>query len=262
MEGIFGKLKRRLLLYKSLLTTVTSIIFTANVFGQADCPTSTCPPSSFINSVGINESINYWVKDNSPTIVELNSTINGKIYDLLGWHVTVPVYSQTSTGYGAIDLGLDYSLIKSAKFLGSDASLGINGGVLLPTGSAYFANPNANVYVGVDYAMTWGKIEYTQTADIQFVGLQAYTPVFGNVNDYVINADSFVAYQMDEVKVGAGIQQWYTTGSSVAFLGPKVEWSVSNNVSVECGVGFPVWQNISDDQQNTAVASLGFGVKF
>ncbi|NDD54670.1 hypothetical protein EBZ39_12490, partial [bacterium] len=153
------------------------------------------PAPAAINSVSVDETLTFWGKKNADTIVELDSTVKGKLYDLLGWHVTAPVYSQDTTGYGQIDIGVDYALVKDAKFLGAVTNLGVEGGAWLPTGSAGFGADNVNPHVGFNYDLTWGSLVYTQTFDVRWVGGYAYTPVFGTFNDYGLNAESFVAYK-------------------------------------------------------------------
>ena len=149
--------------------------------------------------------------------------------------------------------------IGDSSFLASAAS----GRPILGTpGSAGFGTPNVNPHVGVGYDMTWGSVSYTQTMDWRFVGKEAYTPVFGNAVDYLVNADSFVAYKWNTLAVGADLNQWYTSGSSVAFLGPKAAWQVSNSVSANAGVGFPVWQDAPQYEKNSCVVGLGVSIGF
>lgn len=220
------------------------------------------PAASAINSVTFTEGVQVWGKTDADTITELDSTLKGKLYDMLGWHVTVPVYSQNQTGYGAIDLGVDHQLVTNANIFGADTNLSVGGGAWLPTGSAGFGTPNVNPHVGVGYDMTWGSVSYTQTMDWRFVGKEAYTPVFGNAVDYLVNADSFVAYKWNTLAVGADLNQWYTSGSNVAFLGPKAVWNVSNSVSANAGVGFPVWQDAPQYEKNSCVVGLGVSIGF
>lgn len=228
----------------------------------APAPAAPAAAPAVVNSISVNESLTFWGKSNADTVVELDSTIKGKIYDLLGWHVTAPVYTQDYTGYGAIDLGVDYGVVKNAKFIGSVTNFSVEGGAWMPTGSAGYGTDNVNPHVGLNYDMTWGSIAYTQTFDYRWVGSVAYSPVFGNFNNYGINAESFVAYKWDTVSVGVDLNQWYTDGESVGFLGPKVDWAVANNVNLSAGIGIPVWQDIDAANKNSWNVTAGIGIKF
>lgn len=219
-------------------------------------------PTKVVSDVAVTEELTFWGKKNVDTVVELDSTVSGKLFELAGWHVTVPVYSQDYTGYGAIDLGLDYAVLSKVNFLGSVTNVAVEGGVWLPTGSAGFGTDNVNPHVGVNYDMTWGAVVYTQTFDYRFNGDVAYSPVFGNAANYLINAESFVAYKWNTLSIGADLNQWYTEGSDVAFLGPKAVWNVSNNVNLNAGCGFPVWQNVAAGFENSWNVTLGLGINF
>jgi hypothetical protein len=219
-------------------------------------------PTPVVSDVVVTEDLTFWGKKNADTVVELDSTVSGKLFELAGWHVTVPVYSQDYTGYGAIDLGLDYAVLSKVNFLGSVTNVAVEGGVWLPTGSAGYGTVNVNPHVGVNYDMTWGAVVYTQTFDYRFNGDVAYSPVFGNAATYLVNAESFVAYKWNTLSVGVDLNQWYTEGSDVAFLGPKAVWNVSNNVDVNAGFGIPVWQNVAAGNENSWNVTLGLGINF
>jgi len=219
-------------------------------------------PTKVVSDVVVTEELTFWGKKNVDTVVELDSTVSGKLFELAGWHVTVPVYSQDVTGYGAIDLGLDYAVLSKVNFLGSVTNVAVEGGVWLPTGSANFGTDNVNPHVGVNWDMTWGAAVYTQTFDYRWIGNYAYSPVFGALTDYAVNAESFVAYKWASLTVGADLNQWYTEGSDVAFLGPKAVWNVSNNVNLNAGCGFPVWQNVAAGSENSWNVTLGLGINF
>ena len=77
-----------------------------------------------------------------------------------------------------------------------------------------------------------------------------------------INAESFVAYKWSTLSVGVDLNQFYTEGSNVAFLGPKAVWNVANNVDVNAGVGIPVWQDVAVGSENSLNVTLGLGIKF
>jgi len=235
-----------------------------SVASAQSTPATTAPATApaVINSISVNESLTFWGKTNADTVVELDSTIKGKIYDLLGWHITAPVYTQDYTGYGALDLGADYGLVKDAKFIGSVTNFNLEGGAWMPTGSAGYGTDNVNPHVGFDYNMTWGSVVYTQTFDIRWVGSVAYSPVFGNFNNYGANAESFVAYKWDNLSVGVNLNQWYTDGENVGYLGPKAEWSVANNVNLSAGIGIPVWQEVNSANENSWNFTAGVGIKF
>jgi len=110
--------------------------------------------------------------------------------------------------------------------------------------------------------MTWGSFVYTQTFDVRWVGSYAYTPVFGTFNNYGLNAESFVAYKWSGFALGADLNQWYTDGSNVAYLGPKAQWAVANNVDLSAGFGVPVWQEVNAANENSWNVTLGLGIKF
>jgi len=219
-------------------------------------------PTPVVSDVVVTEDLTFWGKKNADTVVELDSTVSGKLFELAGWHVTVPVYSQDYTGYGAIDLGLDYAVLSKVNFLGSVTNVAVEGGVWLPTGSAGYGTDNVNPHIGANYDMTWGAVVYTQTFDYRFNGDVAYSPVFGNAATYLVNAESFVAYKWNTLSVGVDLNQWYTEGSDVAFLGPKAVWNVSNNVDVNAGFGIPVWQNVAAGNENSWNVTLGLGINF
>jgi len=241
---------------------VAAVVLAHSTFAQtASAPATKASPAMF-NSVSVDETLTFWGKKNVDTVTELDSTIKGKLYDLLGWHITVPVYSQDTTGYGAIDVGADYALFTGEKFLGSVTNFSVEAGAWMPTGSAGYGTDNVNPHVGFNYDMTWGSVVYTQSFDYLWVGQVAYSPVFGNYNNYGLNAESFVAYNFGAVSVGADLNQWYTEGSNVAFLGPKAEWKVSNNVDLNAGFGIPVWQEVNAANENSWNVTAGIGIKF
>lgn len=246
----------------SLLLGALATVASAQAPEAKATPAAPVAAPAVVNSISVEETLNFWGKTNADTIVELDSTVKGKLYDMLGWHVTVPVYSQDYTGYGAIDVGVDYALVKSAKFLGADTNLAVEGGAWLPTGSAGFGTDNVNPHVGFNYDLTWGSVVYSQTFDYRWVGNNAYSPVFGVYNTYGLNAESFVAYKWSSLAVGVDFNQWYTEGSNVAFLGPKALWSVANNVDVSAGFGVPVWQEVNTANENSWAVTASLGIKF
>jgi hypothetical protein len=229
--------------------------------GADTAPVAATQPTPIFSQVSVDETLTFWGKSNVNTVAELDSTVKGKLFDMAGWHITVPVYSQDVTGYGAIDLGLDLNVLKT-EFVGATTNVYLEGGAWMPTGSANFGTDNVNPHVGVNWDMTWGAVVYTQTFDYLWVGSYAYSPVFGTFNDYGINAESFVAYKWSTLSVGADLNQWYTSGSNVAFLGPKAEWNVANNVNLNAGCGFAVWQDVAPANENTWNVTLGLGIKF
>ena len=249
--------------FRHAIAVACVVLASSSVMAQNAVATASTPASSsLLNSVSVSETGTAWGKTNMDTVVELDSTLSGELYDMLGWHITVPVYSQDVTGYGAIDVGANYDLFKAENFLGGKANLSLEGGAWMPTGSAGYNTSNVNPHVGFNYDMAWGDIVYTQSFDIRWVGSYAYTPVFGTFTNYGLNAESFVAYKLGAVQVGADLNQWYTDGSNVAYLGPKALWQVAPNVSVSGGVGVPVWQESTYGQDNSWNATLGVAIKF
>lgn len=244
---------------KKLLTTLT-LLACSTAMAQATTEVPAVTP--IVSKITLSEDVTFWGKETLDTVTEVDTTVAGKAYDMLGWHITVPVYSQDVTGYGAIDIGVDYTLFNKVNFLGSVTNVAVEGGAWMPTGSAGYGTPNVNPHVGVNYDMTWGAVVYAQTFDYRFNGTTSYSPVFTNASDYLINAESFVAYKTGALSFGADLNQWYTSGSNVAFLGPKVAWNVAPNVDVNAGVGFPVWQTYVTGQENTCTVNLGVGIKF
>ena len=247
--------------FATLLLGALATVASAQTAPEAKAPV-TAPSAALFNSVSVDETLVFWGKTNVDTVVELDSSVKGKLYDLVGWHITVPVYSQDTTGYGAIELGVDYALVKGVKFLGADTNFAVEGGAWMPTGSAGYGTDNVNPHVGFNYDMTWGSLVYAQTFDVRWVGSYAYSPVFGNFNNYGLNAESFVAYKWSSLQVGVDLNQWYTEGSNVAFLGPKAEWAVSHNVDLNAGFGVPVWQEVNAANENSWAVTLGLGIKF
>lgn len=241
---------------------VAAVVLAHSTFAQTASAPAPKASTPIFSSVSVDETLTFWGKKNVDTVTELDSTISGKLFELAGWHITVPVYSQDTTGYGAIDLGLDYGLVKNADFLWSKTNLNVEVGAWMPTGSAGYNTENVNPHIGLNYDMTWGLIAYTQTFDYLWVGSYAYSPVFGNYNNYGVNAESFVAYKLGLLSVGVDLNQWYTEGSNVAFLGPKAEWKVSNNVEVNAGFGIPVWQDMNAANENSWNVTAGVGIKF
>lgn len=248
--------------FASLLLGALATVASAQAPEAKVAPAAPVTAPAAINSVSVQETLTFWGKTNADTIVELDSTVKGKLYDMLGWHVTVPVYSQDYTGYGAIDVGVDYALLKGIKFVGADTNLAVEGGAWLPTGSAGFGTDNVNPHAGFNYDMTWGSIVYAQTFDVRWVGNNAYSPVFGVYTNYGLNAESFVAYKWSSLAVGVDLNQWYTDGSNVAYLGPKANWSVANNVDLNAGFGVPVWQESNSANENSWAVTAGLSVKF
>lgn len=243
-------------------TTIATILL-GTLANVASAQSTNTPPSpAFVNTISVDETLAFWGKTNADTIVELDSTIKGKLYDILGWHVTVPVYSQDYTGYGAIDVGLDVAIVRNEKFLEADINFNLEGGAWLPTGSAGFGTDNVNPHVGFNYDLTWGSLIYTQTFDVRWVGSFAYSPLFGSFTNYGINAESFVAYKFDTLSVGVDLNQWYTDGSNVAFLGPKAQWAVANSVDLNAGFGVPVWQEVDPANENSWAVTAGLSIKF
>lgn len=260
----FTKIKEKERMKKRLQATIAlGVVALATLAARgADTKAQAAAPATPVFSqLAVDENLVFWGKRNADTVVELDSTVSGKIFDMLGWHVTVPVYNQDVTGYGAIDVGLDLNVLKT-DFLGAVTNVNLEGGAWMPTGSANFGTDNVNPHVGVNWDMTWGAVVYTQTFDYRWIGNYAYSPVFGALTDYAVNAESFVAYKWASLTVGADLNQWYTSGSDVAFLGPKAVWNVSNNVELNAGCGFPVWQNVNAANENSWNVTLGLGINF
>jgi hypothetical protein len=99
------------------LAAVAAVVLANSTFAQtASAPAPKASPSIF-SVVSVDETLTFWGKKNVDTVTELDSTVKGKLFDLIGWHVTVPVYSQDYMGYGAIDIGADYALFAARSSL-------------------------------------------------------------------------------------------------------------------------------------------------
>ena len=85
---------------KKLLTTLT-LLACSTAMAQATTEVPAVTP--IVSKITLSEDVTFWGKQTLDTVTEVDTTVAGKAYDMLGWHITVPVYSQDVTGYGAID---------------------------------------------------------------------------------------------------------------------------------------------------------------
>jgi hypothetical protein len=83
--------------FATLLLGALATVASAQTAPEAKAPV-TAPSAALFNSVSVDETLVFWGKTNVDTVVELDSSVKGKLYDLVGWHITVPVYSQDTTG--------------------------------------------------------------------------------------------------------------------------------------------------------------------
>ena len=110
--------------FATLLLGALATVASAQTAPEAKAPV-TAPSAALFNSVSVDETLVFWGKTNVDTVVELDSSVQGKLYDIMDWHITVPVYSQDSTGYGAIDLGVDYlQIVERVGHFGHPGNVG------------------------------------------------------------------------------------------------------------------------------------------
>ena len=234
---------------------VSSLVLTSGVYAQD----VVVPVSADVLSIV--EKASVYVRSNSaPTLTAFDSTIQAHLIGL-DWHVTVPVYTSDVSGYGALDLGVSWDFLQGGNMLGATTKLTVAGGALMPTGSAGYETTDVTPYFGGGVSMDWGKVSFDQTANYTFVTGSTFDPLAGTLSENTLALSSNLGYDVsDTFGVGLNLTQEYFSGGNVAVLGPTVDWTVAPSVSVEVGVGFPIWQELA--VENTCVVNAGVSFKF
>ena len=238
---------------------VSSLVLTSGAFAQ-DAVVSVSAPASADVLTLVEQASVYVHSDSASTLTAFDTTILAHLIGL-DWHVTLPVYTSDVSGYGALDLGVSWDFLTGGNMLGATTKLTVAGGALMPTGSAGYETTEVTPYFGGGVSMNWGKVSFVQTANYTFVTGSTFNPLAGTLSENTLALTSNLGYDVsDTFVVGLNLTQEYFSGGNVAVLGPTVDWTIAPSVSVEVGVGFPVWQELA--VENTCVVNAGVSFKF
>jgi len=242
---------------KTLCTVMTGLALSSSAFGQ-EAPA----PAPMVDALALKESVEiYAKKGNADTVAALNTTLAAKAFGL-DWHFTVPVYVSEASGYGSMELGVSWDFLKGADFLGSKTTVNVEGGLWMPTGSAGYETTNLDPHIGLGANLDWTNWNFNQTFDYRFVPGTMYDPLIGyRIGEGVVSLVSDLDYKFAEnFDVGLNITQKYFDGGGVVILGPSMEWNAADDVNVNAGIGFPVWQDLA--VSNNCVVNAGVSFKF
>ena len=199
-----------------------------------------------LSKFSFSEEINFFNLQNT-NVTQFLSTIDWQtpIQDLSA-SLTMPVYTDGSTGAGMLDLGLSWvALHKPVSFVDT-LSLALD--LKLPTDSAGFGGDGVNPVLG---AWTEGGtpvegLHWNAGMNWEFNTDGDYIPVFGGfTTEDIANVKGGLDYNLSKtLAVGANYNFWYLdNGSNVNTIGPALEWTPCSNASLGFSCDIPFSNN-------------------
>lgn len=207
----------------------------------------------------------YTFKGDGENILALKQTLGLDLGNGLNLKFVAPIYSQgDSMSFGDLNLGASVDLASGKNDIVGSWDLAVGGGVYIPTGVEQFRSENVNPYINAAFDCDIWVFDFKQTAEFAFNGGETFLPLLGTkVDTDVLTFGSDLTYKWGAFDVGLALDQYYyvTNGEKQLFLGPTAKWDIASNLTLNLGVGIPVYQDVSTPESN-AVVTAGFGIKF
>jgi hypothetical protein len=230
--------------------TITSAITTALWIAApawATTPETTpaynaCDPLS-LSKFSFSEEINFFNLPNA-NVTQFLSTIDWQTpVEGLSASLTLPVYTDGSTGAGMLDLGMEWVALKKPVAFVDSLSLAFD--LLLPTDSAGFGGSGVNPLIG---ASSNGEtpiegLHWNTEINWEFNTNGDYIPVFGGFTTKdILNVQGGLSHNIcGNLELEANYNFWYLTNdSNINTIGPGIKWTPCQNawIGFNCDVPF------------------------
>lgn len=207
----------------------------------------------------------YTFKGDGENLIGLKQNLGLDLGNGLNLKFVAPIYSQgDSMSFGDLNLGASLDVASGKNNLIGNWDLAVGGGVYIPTGVDQFRSQTVNPYINAAFDCDIWVFDFKQTAEFAFNGGETFLPLLGTkVDTDVLTFGSDLTYKWGSFDVGLALDQYYyvTNGEKQLFLGPTAKWDIASNLTLNLGVGIPVYQDVSTPESN-AVVTAGFGIKF
>lgn len=232
---------------------------TAAYAGGTDAPQAEAAIST-PSKWSMSEDFTYFNYENDDTLLSFNTAFALALDNGGTLSLSVPVYNgDGDTNVGDLKVGGHFNAFK-----GDGWDLGLGGGVYLPIGSEEFDSTNINPFFTGKFTTKLGEFDFVQTAEYRFVGSDAYTPWLNTGTDSdIVSLGTLLSHTWGDLTVGADLTQTYYIQSEEhqVFLGPVASLKVSDTISLDGGVQFPISQDVSGTEVDIVVG-VGLGIKF
>lgn len=262
---------------KKLFLFLTFSVTTSTAFAQEVQK----PVDTF--KINLSEQVSFFNLE-SDTITKIDTSLGFDILDNLNINLSLPVYNDNNTtsspqeiawqlnngiagddgtGLGDGIVQLKYSALRGIDVFGTKSgNINLIGGVQIPL-DGEFSSSDFTYFGGLEFNFTKDKINFSQDAKYFLVDDYTYNPYLGGfVGDDIIQGETSLTYScISDFNFGVHVTQVYSDGQKAVLVGPVVEYSVTNNLSLEAGLGFAVVDDLKYDNLDT-VLSFGLGFKF
>jgi len=238
---------------------LATTIATAAYAGGTDAPQAEAAIST-PSKWSMSEDFTYFNYENDDTLLSFSTAFALALDNGGTLSLSLPVYNEDGdTNVGDLKVGADFNAFK-----GEGWNLGLGGGVYLPVGAEEFDSTNINPFFTGKFSTKLGDFDLVQTAEYRFVGSDAFTPWLGTSTDSdILSLGTLLSLSWGNLTVGADLTQLYYIQSeeNQIFVGPAASLKVSDTISLDGGVQFPISQDVSGTEVDIVVG-VGLGIKF
>jgi hypothetical protein len=176
----------------------------------------------------------------------------------IAWQLSNGTFGEGGTGVGDIDVSVKYG--RAFNALGLDFDIVAGGKIPL---DGQFSSSDVTFFGGVVFGISSNRVNFDQSVKYIIVDDYTYTPYLGGfVDDNIFEAISTLSYDVcKSASLGCMVVQNYSDGQRSVFVGPCVEYAVSDNLHLNGGFGFAVVDDIRFDSANNLVTA-GLSFKF
>ncbi len=211
--------------------------------GAEETPATPACDALSLSKFSFSEEINFFNLQND-NVTQFLSTVDWQTpVQGLSASLTLPVYTDGSTGAGMLDLGTTWVALQKPVSFVDTLSLALN--LKLPTDSAGFGGDGVNPVIGAwtDGSTPVTGLHWNAGMNWEFNTDGDYIPVFGGFTTQdIANVQGGLAYEVSKtIAVEANYNFWYLdNGSNVNTIGPAVKWTPCSNASLgfHCDIPF------------------------
>jgi hypothetical protein len=252
---------------ETILGIVGASALTMGAFAQSvqTAAPTTKPVDSFLklNDFSFDENINFF-NLSTGNVTQFAQKLNWQtpVKDLTT-SLTLPVYTDGTTGAGMLDLGADWKFVNKPFSFMDSADLTLD--IKLPTSSAGYGGNSVNVVLGTK---TKGetfidKLSWGAGMNWEFNANGDYIPVFGGFTTQdIMNVNADLAYNIvEKLDLAVNYNFWYLdSGDSLSTIGPALNWDICPNANLNFGVDVPFDQYAGSPLD--LIVRFGGSVKF
>ncbi len=242
-------------------TTIAAVILTTGVVGTAKAQeeaAAAAEPTLFcLKDFGFTETINFYNYSNIPNTTEFIQNAHWSLSKDVTLDITVPFYTNGSTGLGMASVGLSAPVIQKPFSFMDSISVGFD--LKLPTSSADFGGDGVNPVVSLQTngSTPVENIKWDAAFSYEWNSDGTFSPVLGGlVFDDVLQVSGSLSREIaKDWTLSANLH--YTDGfdfGQVTTIGPALNWTACPNAEFSLGIDFP----ISDSESSDLTSVVGF----